>query len=402
LRVALNENQSAEEEALQLIAFSADGSMRDAWSLMDMCLNDEGDLTELSVREALGSVDRSFLFQFVTALHDKNPQTAFRMIQDMHSSGKDVQVFLKDLTSHLRLLISAKLSGNKDKTDRYSQQAVGVTLDSLTLMLEKAVRAEGDLRWVSQPRALLEVYALSVCGSTVKTSSSALDSALSDRIEELENKLKSIKPADKAEAIFSAPQIPAVNSKADVLVRERQQPEDIHEYKKKIKSVQNDSIKADEIGTIPEIIATKELHQKKSENILQDKTDDLLISPPPDMRELSPKQIWNAMLERIGKEFPNIYGIMSEGRFGGFKDDKFFLNLAENQQLFIGLLMADERREAIENILTELAGKQVFFEAVRENNIVGKIDAKKKAEQDIQALSDLFGRKNIIVTGQDE
>ncbi|NLA54090.1 MAG: hypothetical protein GX858_07060, partial [Clostridiales bacterium] len=86
----------------------------------------------------------------------------------------------------------------------------------------------------------------------------------------------------------------------------------------------------------------------------------------------------------------------------GFKDDKFLLNFPENQQLFIGMLMADERREAIERILTELGGKLTYFEAVRENTVAEKQDAKIKANKDIQALSDLFGRQNIIVTGLED
>ena len=63
--------------------------------------------------------------------------------------------------------------------------------------------------------------------------------------------------------------------------------------------------------------------------------------------------------------------------------------------------MADERREPIEKLLTSLSGKQTSFEAVKENTAIDKYDAKKKTKKDVQVLSDLFGRQNIIVTGQD-
>ena len=391
LRIALDEHQKADAEALQLIAFSADGSMRDAWSLMDMCLNDEGDLTELRVREALGSVDKAFMFQFVTALYDKNPQTAFRMIQDMHSSGKDVQVFLKDLTSHLRLLISAKLTDSHAKSDRYSQQASEVTLDSLALMLEKAVRAEGELRWVSQPRAVLEVYALSICESKKDADTKSGDSSLHDRIENLEKRLETKQSARTPDAIIpSSKTSPAVHER-DIFLQPELRNQNINEYDQIEKTEHTQGINALLTAQEPEIMQEQD----------SDKTQAVSSSLPPSDNQ-NPKQIWNSMLERIAKEFPNIYGIMSEGKFGGFKDDKYLLNFAESQQLFIGLLMADERRQAIEVILTELTGKITFFEAVRENTVVEKQDAKKKADKDIQALSDLFGRQNIIVTGQED
>ena len=64
LKLALNEGLTADESALQLIAATAEGSMRDAWSLMDMCLGMDPDLTEEKVRYALGAVSQDFLYEF--------------------------------------------------------------------------------------------------------------------------------------------------------------------------------------------------------------------------------------------------------------------------------------------------------------------------------------------------
>ncbi|NLA54118.1 MAG: DNA polymerase III subunit gamma/tau, partial [Clostridiales bacterium] len=326
LRVALDGNQKADDEALQLIAFSADGSMRDAWSLMDMCLNDDGDLTELRVREALGSVDKALMFQFVTALQDKNPQTAFRMIQDMHSSGKDVQVFLKDLTSHLRLLISAKLIGTPLKSDRYSQQASEATLNSLTLLLEKTVRAEGELRWLSQPRAVLEVYALSICESGKEADTNSNDSSLRSRIEELEKRLENKQSAKTAAAIPSSSKTSSSPHEGNDIYKAEQKNQNIPA-----------SPQEEQTKRIDMPLAAFKPEGRLDE--LNKRTEEPISIPLSAPNSQSPKQIWNAMLERISKEFPNIYGIMSEGKFGGFKDDTFLLSFSENQQLFIGMLM---------------------------------------------------------------
>ena len=56
----------ASENALMLIARAAEGGMRDALSILDMCLGYSNQVTEDLVRNVLGTSDRSFLFRFVT------------------------------------------------------------------------------------------------------------------------------------------------------------------------------------------------------------------------------------------------------------------------------------------------------------------------------------------------
>ena len=65
---ALPELKDAEPAALSLIARAADGSMRDAWSLLDMCIGSGERLTEHLVRQALGASDSEFLFDFASAI----------------------------------------------------------------------------------------------------------------------------------------------------------------------------------------------------------------------------------------------------------------------------------------------------------------------------------------------
>ena len=77
LHVALEEGQiQAEDAALARIARAAEGGMRDAWSIMDMCLSyaqeEDGGLTEELVLRVLGAADKSFLFAFADKLIDSD------------------------------------------------------------------------------------------------------------------------------------------------------------------------------------------------------------------------------------------------------------------------------------------------------------------------------------------
>ncbi len=403
LRVALKPGQNAEEEALQLIASSAEGSMRDAWSLMDMCLDEEGDLSEQRVREALGTVDKGFLFSFAAALARRQAREAFELIDQMLQSGKDIQVFLKDFSAHLRQLIAAKLAQSgpgapDERLARYRQQADEIPLDKLVWMLERAVRAEGDLRWVSQQRSVLEVYALSVCELGEQSDPMALQA----RLTELEQALAALSSGAVNPPQGAPIKPPAIAAK----------PADTAKAVPQATVPDTDTVPAsyEAEETIPQVVPpafVPEITDNIEENAVSAVPEPAPVpSPEPEAptstQEVSPKQAWNSMLERAKKELPNIYSMMSEGKFGGSKDGLYQLRFPPDKQFYIGFLMADARRAQIEDILTKEGGQPARFEAVGENTAPAQEDARRLAEQDIQALSAVFGRQNIIVTGGDK
>jgi chromosome condensin MukBEF ATPase and DNA-binding subunit MukB len=116
---------------------------------------------------------------------------------------------------------------------------------------------------------------------------------------------------------------------------------------------------------------------------------------------MTPKAVWNAALERARKELPNIYSIISEGKYGGYRDGCYYLSFSNDKQFFISFMMAEDRRKQVESILSDIGAAPARFEAVKEQDAAKEQDVKEKARQDIQALSEVFGRQNIIVTGLD-
>ena len=63
-----------------VIARAAEGGMRDALSILDMCLGYGDNITEEMVRNILGTCDQGFLFRFAQALAEENTGELFRMI----------------------------------------------------------------------------------------------------------------------------------------------------------------------------------------------------------------------------------------------------------------------------------------------------------------------------------
>lgn len=360
LKVALKPGQQAEEAALELIAVSAEGSMRDAWSLMDMCLDEDGDLSEARVRQALGTVDKGFMFSFVQAMAGNDARQAFGMIAQMMQSGKDVQVFLKDVAAHLRRVISVKLDpqgageAGDEALARFSTQGRDIALEKLIWMLEKAVKAEGDLRWVSQQRTVLEVFALTVCQPDQEDDAQSLRVRVSDLEQQLAlMQTASPQPRERKPA-------PKTTEKPQASISEPQAGASAQ--------TQDSAAPAAEQASAGEPI--------------------------------SPKQAWNAMLKRASRELPSVYSMMSEGKFGGFKDGSFCLSFPDDKQFLVGFVMADDRRKQIESILSQEYGQPVRFEASQAIDPQRDNDQRQKAEQDIELLAQVFGRQNLSVKNE--
>lgn len=124
-----------EKEALELIARSAEGGMRDAQSLLDMCLSYGADVLKAqTVREVLGASDRSFLFEFCEALIGGDAAGALRMIDEMNREGRDAQVFAREVSGHIRNLIMAQLC--KENLD----ELLEITKEDAARFMEQAAR----------------------------------------------------------------------------------------------------------------------------------------------------------------------------------------------------------------------------------------------------------------------
>ena len=98
LRVVLEGiSRQCTPQALEEIAVSADGGMRDALSLMDICLSyTDGEVDAALVRQVLGSSGREFMFDFADALADQDAGKALEMISEAMLDGRDPMVFTRE------------------------------------------------------------------------------------------------------------------------------------------------------------------------------------------------------------------------------------------------------------------------------------------------------------------
>ena len=124
--------------------------MRDALSLLDMCLSyGGGSVDEALVGEVLGASDRTFLFAFAEHLLGGDAGGAMRDIDEMMRAGREPQVFARDVTRHLRALLLSQTCAEQledlleitgEDAARYAEQGKRVSRERLLYMLDLFLR----------------------------------------------------------------------------------------------------------------------------------------------------------------------------------------------------------------------------------------------------------------------
>ena len=207
--ILLQVGAEIEEEGMLAIARAAEGGMRDCLSLADQCLSFCGNsVSTEDVYGILGSMEEGFLFEMSEALMAADSARTLQLVDRVVRDGRDLKVFLHDMTLHMRALLITKLCGHcsdildctEDAMARYQQQAAAAGEMRLLRANELLLQAEGKLRTVTSPRALIESTLVRIARPEEKRT---LDDIL-ERVEKLEREVKQgvrIAPVQQVEEI---------------------------------------------------------------------------------------------------------------------------------------------------------------------------------------------------------
>jgi DNA polymerase-3 subunit gamma/tau len=156
--VLAQEQVSAEEDALTLIARHADGGMRDALSMLDQCLSfGEGTITAARVREVLGLAGDELYAEVLGFVAERRPVAVFPLVDRLVDAGTDLAEFMNGAAEMLRALLMVQLGSEpeglteamRDSLRRYRDLlAPGDLLRMLKLLAdnETAIRRSANAR----------------------------------------------------------------------------------------------------------------------------------------------------------------------------------------------------------------------------------------------------------------
>ena len=161
------EQVQVEDRALRYIAKVADGSMRDALSLLDQCiafyLNQK--LTYDHVLDVLGAVDTEVYSKLLRMTLNRDLPGVMAEIEELVIQGRELGQFVSDFTWYLRNLLLLKSNDNmEDILDvstenlaRLKEEALQIEDDTLMRYIRIFSELGGQIRYASQKRVLVEV-----------------------------------------------------------------------------------------------------------------------------------------------------------------------------------------------------------------------------------------------------
>lgn len=157
---------------LNLIAEAADGSLRDAQSLLDQAVAFSGeDISDEDLKEILGIISREILFDFSSAIIDEKPDRVFPLVEKVIDNGYDLRFFYKELIQHFRnlLLVSSVetpqelLPLREEDIQKLGEEVKKCSPEEILRYLVALQQGEQGLRFSSHPRIYLEVLLVKLC-----------------------------------------------------------------------------------------------------------------------------------------------------------------------------------------------------------------------------------------------
>lgn len=189
------EQIATEEKAIRYIAKAADGSMRDALSLLDRCiafyLGEE--LTYDKVIEVLGATDTDVYSSLFDALCNDQAKRAVAMVDEVFVLGREPGQFVADFTWYLRNLLLIQGDDNMediidmshDNLEILKEQAKNASPEKLMRFIEIFSELSDKLRYSTQKRILIEIAIIRMLRPAMDTD----NYALMQRIEDVEYKI---------------------------------------------------------------------------------------------------------------------------------------------------------------------------------------------------------------------
>ena len=190
------ENVDVEEKALRYVAKTADGSMRDALSLLDQCIAFHlgQKLTYDMVLDVLGAVDTIVFSRMLRQILDRNVLGCIELLEEIVMQGRELTQFVSDFTWYLRNLLIVKttddaediLDVSTDNKNRLMEEAEMTDAESIIRFIRVFSELSGTLRYAGQKRIMIEIALVKLCKPQMEIQT---DSIL-DRIRVLEERME--------------------------------------------------------------------------------------------------------------------------------------------------------------------------------------------------------------------
>lgn len=202
------EGIEVEDRAIRYIAKAADGSMRDALSLLDQCIAFYlgQKLTYDHVLEVLGAVDTEVFSKLLREILNRNVVNVLGTLEELIMQGRELGQLATDFTWYMRNLLLTKSSDNmEDVLDvsaenlaQLKEESEMVDYDTLIRYIRIFSELSNQLKYATQKRVMLEVALIKLCKPEMEVN----QDSLLDRIRAVEEKVEKGVSSPRTEVVY--------------------------------------------------------------------------------------------------------------------------------------------------------------------------------------------------------
>ncbi len=193
-----------DSESLSAISLKADGSMRDALSILDQVISFAGEKIAFDqISSILGLIPYDLFFDLTTAIKEKNAENLVQVLNNIRSLGTPLEDVVNGLNQHLRNLLIGTVPGaasslevNPELQEKYANEASEWDRRDLIRFSQVFSKLEPELRRAAQPQILLELNLLKML---------EMDQSVS--IENMLNNLGQNKIVSKPSVQYKVPEV---------------------------------------------------------------------------------------------------------------------------------------------------------------------------------------------------
>ncbi len=312
--VAENEDFTVTDNAAYMIASIADGGMRDALSLLDLCVAADKKVTEDTVTRVAGLSGDEYLLKIADCINSGDASSALFLVNELYNNSVDMLRLLNELITHFRnLLVIKTVKGEKkpiicssDHLERLTNQALNFDIADIMRIMRLLQDTTAKMQSGNR-RSEMELVLIKLCSPEICTDFESLAA----RVTALEK--------------GSAP----IQNKTEIPVRKKEIPKEEPEIKEP-QIIEPEIPEESEIPE-PEVVAEPTIKDGKLETV-----------------------VWKNILTELSRSAPLISGILSDS--AAYINGHFLLIDTENTQ-FAELINGknniyrEKLRSAIEAVL---------------------------------------------------
>ena len=352
-----------DDESLRLIATKADGSMRDAESILDQIIAFAGmKIDAAHVATLLGIIDQELFFKATDLIKNGDVQGGIDLTSLIFAEGYDFTEFLMGLAEHFRNFLVAKTTGQTNELDvseihaqRYLAERDAFEIEDLLRLIKVASDTENLIRRSSNARLHLEVAVVKM----IKLNKSIQLSQLVDQLDELKKKPNSLNLSNNS--YQSEP---------------TKKPTHIQEARSVFHSFRQSETTAN----------------AKTKAYVGDVAD---VAPKPLLSLSEIENRWLSILEEIKKRKPAVGQFLSEGWPTNIEDNVLDVTFGANNGFHISSI--ERNRDVLQVILFEILGVRLRIRCLRDEKGVLEKVRKIPARVDKKTAFETLVKENEIV-----